>query len=91
MRWSIDPSAGSISWTVPLSETTTAPPTTVTPGLCRYLGHSMKGCGGGYGFNALSELGEILEQGAQNRNSEAITNAVNDLQAYLEQVEIIYD
>ena len=57
----------------------------------RILGHSMKGCGGGYGFNALSQLGGILEQGAQNRDSEAITNAVDELQAYLEQVEIIYD
>ena len=57
----------------------------------RILGHSMKGCGGGYGFNALSKLGGILEQGAQNRDSEAITNAVDELQAYLEQVEIICD
>lgn len=55
------------------------------------LGHSIRGCAGGYGFNALSELGGILERGAQNRDSEAITNAVDELQAYLEQIEIIYD
>ncbi|MFH0350550.1 MAG: Hpt domain-containing protein [Chromatiales bacterium] len=57
----------------------------------RILGHNMKGCAGGYGFNALSELGGILERGAQIRDSEAITNAVDELQAYLEQAEIIYD
>ncbi|MGH8488626.1 MAG: Hpt domain-containing protein [Gammaproteobacteria bacterium] len=57
----------------------------------RILGHSMKGCAGGYGFNALSVLGGILEQGAQNRDSEAITTAVDELQTYLAEVEIIYD
>ena len=37
----------------------------------RVIGHSMKGSGGGYGFDALSDLGSQIEQAALARNAEA--------------------
>jgi HPt (histidine-containing phosphotransfer) domain-containing protein len=57
----------------------------------RIAGHSMKGSGGGYGFDAITEFGGALELGAQNRNSDDIQGAVNNLQRYLDHVEVIYE
>ncbi|MGH8056165.1 MAG: Hpt domain-containing protein, partial [Candidatus Entotheonellia bacterium] len=50
----------------------------------RILGHSMKGSGGGYGFDAITEIGSALEQDAKGRNAEAIRTWVGQLATYLE-------
>jgi len=55
----------------------------------RILGHSMKGAGGGYGFDAISEIGAALEQAAKGNNSEEIRKQVSDLCSYLERVEVM--
>jgi HPt (histidine-containing phosphotransfer) domain-containing protein len=55
----------------------------------RILGHSMKGAGGGYGFDAISEIGTALEQAAKGNNSEEIRKQVSDLCSYLDRVEVI--
>lgn len=55
----------------------------------RILGHSMKGAGGGYGFDAISEIGAALEQAAKSNNSEEIRKQVSDLCNYLDRVEVI--
>ena len=57
----------------------------------RVLGHSMKGAGGGYGFDAITEIGAALEQAAQQRNAAEIRNRVNELSCYLDRVEVISD
>lgn len=57
----------------------------------RLIGHSMKGSGGGYGFPTLSEVGAVIEHGAQGLNYEAILQAVAQLEEYLARIEVAYD
>ena len=57
----------------------------------RVLGHSMKGAGGGYGFDAITEIGAALEQAANQRNADEIRNRVHELSRYLDRVEVISD
>ncbi len=54
------------------------------------LGHRMKGSGGGYGFDEISQIGDFLEQAAKKQNSEEIQKGLNKLLTYLEKVEIVY-
>ena len=56
----------------------------------RILGHTMKGSGGGYGFEGISEIGGCLEETAKARNAEGIRRCVDQLIAYLERVEVVY-
>lgn len=56
----------------------------------RILGHTMKGSGGGYGFDGISEIGGCLEETAKARNAEGIRRCVDQLIAYLERVEVVY-
>jgi HPt (histidine-containing phosphotransfer) domain-containing protein len=57
----------------------------------RILGHSMKGAGGSYGFDAITDIGKSLEQDALAKNSEEIKRSVQELSAYLDRVEVIYE
>ena len=53
--------------------------------------HSMKGSGGGYGFDRITEIGSALEEAAKRQDPEAIRERVGDLSDYLDRVEIIVD
>jgi HPt (histidine-containing phosphotransfer) domain-containing protein len=55
------------------------------------LGHSMKGSGGGYGFNELSNIGRAIENAAKNRNKESIHQSIIDLSDFLKNLEVVYD
>jgi HPt (histidine-containing phosphotransfer) domain-containing protein len=55
------------------------------------LGHSMKGSGGGYGFNELSNIGRALENAAKNRDKESIRQAITDFAEFLHKLEVVYD
>ncbi|MBN1254214.1 MAG: Hpt domain-containing protein [Deltaproteobacteria bacterium] len=55
------------------------------------LGHSMKGAGGSYGFDAVTDIGKSLEDAAKNNNAEEIQRSVGELAAYLDRVEVIYE
>jgi len=57
----------------------------------RVLGHTMKGSGGGYGFDAITDIGLSLEQAAKGKNSEEIQRWVEELSNYLEKVEVVYE
>lgn len=57
----------------------------------RILGHSMKGSGAGYGFDAISEIGLSIEQAAKAGNPEEIQKQAQALSSYLECVVIIYE
>jgi histidine phosphotransfer protein HptB len=57
----------------------------------RLLGHSMKGAGGGYGFDGVTEIGKNLEEAAKEADSNKIRNGVDELAKYLRKVEVIYD
>jgi len=56
----------------------------------RILGHSMKGSGGGYGFDAITEIGKSMEQAAKDKDIDSIKRLVEELNDYLSRVKIIY-
>lgn len=55
------------------------------------LGHSMKGSGGGYGFDAITEIGKVLEIASREPNDQEIKKQVALLSDYIERVEIVWD
>ena len=55
------------------------------------LGHSMKGSGGGYGFDDLSSIGRAIEKAAKNRDKESVRQSIMDLTDFLKNLEVIYD
>jgi HPt (histidine-containing phosphotransfer) domain-containing protein len=55
------------------------------------LGHSMKGSGGGYGFNDLSNIGRAIEKAAINKDKESIRQSIVALTEFLKKLEIVYD
>ena len=57
----------------------------------RVLGHTMKGAGGGYGFDTITDIGAALEQSAKEKNSVEIGKQVSELSTYLQRVEVIYE
>jgi HPt (histidine-containing phosphotransfer) domain-containing protein len=58
-------------------------------GEIRRLGHSMKGSGGGYGFDEISEIGRDMEEAAKDGNMEEIEKLNNRLAEYLSVVEVV--
>ncbi len=57
----------------------------------RVLGHSMKGSGGGYGFDAITDVGMSIETAAIDKNSQEIQKWINELSVYLGRVEVVYE
>lgn len=57
----------------------------------RVIGHKMKGTGGGYGFDAITEYGEMLEQGAIALDMGTVERTVTALRDYLERIVVVYD
>ena len=57
----------------------------------RILGHSMKGSGGGYGFDDITEIGRSLEGAAKEGNNERIRAIIEELAVYLKQIQIVYE
>ena len=51
----------------------------------------MKGSGGGYGLDAISDIGQSMEQAAKDGNREEIRKWAQELQDYLERVEVVYE
>jgi len=56
----------------------------------RLLGHRMKGDGGGYGFDAISEIGEVLEQAAIREDRTVIVRQTDNLEDFLSRVQVVY-
>ncbi len=57
----------------------------------RVIGHSMKGAGGGYGFDLITEIGDAIESAALRVDGDAIMAATAELADYLARVEPVYD
>ena len=51
----------------------------------------MKGAGGGYGFDAITDIGAALEEAAKDNHHEKALRGVSDLVAYLDRVEVVSD
>lgn len=54
------------------------------------LGHRLKGSGGSFGFDEISEIGEALELAAQVSDAEGVRAAVVRLETYLARVSVAY-
>jgi len=55
----------------------------------RRLGHSMKGSGGGYGFDEITNIGADLEKAALEHDEETIVKLLDYLTLYLSSVKIV--
>ncbi|HCE68568.1 MAG: hypothetical protein A2X82_01335 [Geobacteraceae bacterium GWC2_55_20] len=56
----------------------------------RLLAHRMKGTGGSYGFDEISEIGEIIETASLAADPETIRAQLQRLTEYLERVSVVY-
>ena len=56
----------------------------------RMIGHRMKGDGGGYGFDAISMMGDALEQAAAREDRDAIRRHTAELIEFLARVTVVY-
>jgi len=54
-------------------------------------GHSMKGVGGGYGFDAITDIGGSIEQAAKQKDPVKIKHCLNELSNYLQRIEIVFE
>ncbi|MCK5131819.1 MAG: response regulator [Candidatus Sabulitectum sp.] len=54
------------------------------------LAHSMKGSGGGYGFDRITQLGAAMEIAAKSQESADILSGIDELKIYLDTVRIEY-
>jgi PAS domain S-box-containing protein len=55
------------------------------------LGHGMKGAGGSYGFQAITDIGAAVEQAGESGDTDVSRKWVGELSRYLDRVEIISD
>jgi HPt (histidine-containing phosphotransfer) domain-containing protein len=60
-------------------------------GKIQSIGHSLKGVGGGYGFDGLSELGAKIEIAAKEKNVSDIKTLVEEMADYMARVEVVYE
>ena len=56
----------------------------------RLLGHSMKGSGGGYGFEQITWIGKAIEQAAILKDASAVLTQIELLQNYINNIDIRY-
>jgi HPt (histidine-containing phosphotransfer) domain-containing protein len=54
------------------------------------LGHTMKGDGGGYGFDAISEIGAIIETAGKHKDADKIRQGVERLADFLDRVDVVF-
>ena len=55
----------------------------------RMIGHSMKGAGGGYGFDQITDIGDALERAALAADSKIIQAGIEQLADYLARVDVV--
>ena len=55
----------------------------------RYLGHQIRGSGGMFGFQAITDIGAAIEQAAESVDTDASRKWVGELSIYLDRVEAI--
>ena len=55
------------------------------------IGHTMKGVVGGYGFDAITDIGRSVEQAAKDKNPDKIKASLNELTQYLGRIEIVFE
>jgi HPt (histidine-containing phosphotransfer) domain-containing protein len=58
--------------------------------LVRHVGHRMRGVGGSYGFDYISQLGRRFEHCARERDADLLVELVGEYADYLSTVQIEY-
>lgn len=53
--------------------------------------HSIKGAGGGYGFDSITGLAACIEDAAKAKDAVRIRTGLDDLSEYVENVEVVYE
>jgi two-component system, sensor histidine kinase and response regulator len=56
----------------------------------RVIGHGMKGCGLGYGFAAITEIGTIIEQSARGNDGPGVSAQIARLEDFLSRLDVTY-
>jgi len=54
------------------------------------IAHRIKGEGGSYGFDSMTEMGRSLERAAAIRDNGSVATLARQLLRYLEQVEVVF-
>jgi histidine phosphotransfer protein HptB len=54
------------------------------------IGHRMKGDGGGFGFENITDIGAILEVAASQQERKTIDVSIRQLEEFLDRVIIVY-
>ena len=54
------------------------------------IAHRIKGEGGSYGFDTMSELGKSLEQAGAMRDEGAVAALARQLLSYIDHVEVVF-
>jgi HPt (histidine-containing phosphotransfer) domain-containing protein len=57
----------------------------------RTVAHGMKGAGGSYGFDRITEIATVVEQAAKTGDSSTIECHLPVLGSYLDRVKVVYD
>jgi CheY-like chemotaxis protein len=57
----------------------------------RIMGHTLKGSGGGYGFEQITEIGVHLEEAAKQENPEGIKKMIQELTDYIDNVDVVFE
>lgn len=56
----------------------------------RKIAHRIKGEGGSYGFDTMTEIGRSIEQAIGARDDHAVGALVTELIAYLDRVDVVF-
>jgi HPt (histidine-containing phosphotransfer) domain-containing protein len=59
-------------------------------GTIQNLGHRLKGDGGGYGFDRITEIGTTMEQAAKQKDYSLTEQQILHLEEFLRRVHVIY-
>ena len=55
-----------------------------------HVAHRIKGEGGSYGFDSMTEIGRSLEHAAAMRDDGAVTTLARQLLSYMDHLEIVF-
>ena len=55
----------------------------------RMIGHSMKGAGGGYGFDPITDIGAAIERAALAADSATMEQCIAQLADYLSRIDVV--
>lgn len=55
------------------------------------IGHNLKGVGGGYGFEKMSELGASIETAAKSGDTDKLSGLIDELSNYLQRIDVKFE